>query len=360
MYEKIIKFILHYMDKLEKYASKIVKELLQLEEGEDLCINSENEFLYFARKVKDAALKATHRPVTFVITSNGKPSGLAPYDPQDYTAPKSKGRVMLHLERPRTLASPATDFDAVSQDMSSMMEYGHLAEPVYLDRRIAVPWCSVPCFDETDNDSWNRTLNSYLFAEDRIHFKHIRRCEALNRLHLRILHITGKGTDLTLELDEESHFIGKHVTLPSERAFFSGLQTDELSINLCRSCCSGKANASAMIMGNALDADLEIRDGIIVPDPRDYSQRLLSRFFLLEDNLDCISVLTITENKLRLSTGSNLLESLNEIPTRETDLTEDFIRTDFKLELEVQYSRIEAQADDGTQILLENGGQLLL
>lgn len=344
---------------LKKYAEKIVWNLLRLQDGEDLSINSENGYLYFAHLVKEEALKATHRPVTFVITRGGRPSAVAPYEPEDYTLPQSRGHVMLHLEHRTRPDQSFSDFESAAEDMGAMLRFGHLAEPIYLDRRIAVPWCSVPVFAEQDEENWNALLSSFLFSSPDISAQHLLRCQTLNRFGIRKLRLTGEKTDLELELDSGSQFIDNFITLSNSRSFFSGINTDLMKTNLKRLNCNGKAEVEALILGNALDSVVTFQDGILVTNPMDYSQRILKRFFLLEDNLDCLSILTIGEKGVCLSLGCNLLDSLKSIPKDEDHLPDGFVQTVFKLDLNLKCDKIQAFTPEG-EILLMNHGTLLL
>lgn len=348
------------MNEYDRYTYRIVNELLQLQAGEDLFINFEKKLLFFARLVKDAALAVTHRPVTLVMMSLGRPCGIAPYDPEDFCLPQSKGKAMLHLEKPSKLLSAANDFDEISKDMRTMMEYGHLSEPLILGRRIAVPWCSVPCFEENDVEGWGSFLSSRLFISGSVPSAHKDRCDSINLLKLRQLDILDGTSRLTLTLSDSSHFIGRHVELNETRSFFSGVETDALSINLDSRNCNGEAKVRTSLVGNRIDCQVIFTEGRLIPNSMDPSQRFFSRFFLLEEDSNRISSMTITADGIYLMLGSSILESMNIIPSDERELPSDFMRNVYQIKLELKPDRIEGITSHDEKMLLMNRGKLLI
>lgn len=341
-------------EKLQSYAEEITQRLLKLQEGEDLYINTEDEFLYFALIVKDKALKATHRPVTIVITEGGKPSDITPYEPEGGTASICKSKAMLHLQSLRREESPV-DFDKTAKDMGAMMRYSHLADPVYLDRRIALPWCSVPCFGQDDDKGWD----SLLGGPERMHENNLRRCDALNNYSIRSLRLTGKNTDLALMLDPFSRFAARHTRLSENRDFFNSLNTDEFTANLAGSACRGKAEIAASIMGTDMKAIVHVENGRLLTDPMDSGQRLLKRFFMLEKKLDRLSAIALKGSEAELILGPSSLESLMMTPSSESELPESFQTTVFMLRLSVMFDRMTATTSKGEELLLASGSETL-
>lgn len=341
-------------ESLNKYAKKITSSLLRLKESEDLIINAEEEHQYFARLIKDIALELTHRPVTLVITKDGKTSDTAPYDPLDYTLPQSQSKVLLHLYEANTQYQPYLgDFEDAPDDMNTMMKYSHLAEPIYTDRRIALPWASVPCFKEDDLASWKSFFQSYCFNLDpKESFK---KTKSLNDLQIIKLHLEGENSTLDLYPSSDSHFICPLFIVQQNRAFFSSFYTDQIKINLNSSLSSGNFEYKTSIMGHELKGQLTMRGGKI------YTQDKLLRSFLnLEESLNTVGVLVLSESEIKLEFGSNSVYSLNDYPTSEDDIDEDFLQGIFTFSLSLNISKITATTKSKEIITLKDNGKLLI
>ena len=338
-------------EKLLRYASKASSELLQLKSGEDLFINTEPEHLFFARMVKDAALRLTHRSVTIVILKGGRPYDTAVYDPEDFTLPDSAGKVMLHLLQPARSLSPAADFGQAARDMRLMMDYGHVAEPVFLDRRIAVPWCTLTCYGEDDTESWEGLLSRVLRLDAHAD---LQSCSVLNNLNVRSMDVINGDCRLTLSVHPGSFFCQAHTWLSPQRHFFQSENTDFFMVNLDSHSCHGEVLSETNILGNRVDALIRIDKGKLLPDPMQARQRLFSRFFLIEDSLNRLSSVRFSGNELHLTFGPGILDSLRVRPQTEEEL-DPLFNAVFKLDVRVLFERIEGTLSDGRSVMLSDG-----
>jgi aminopeptidase len=132
---------------LKRYAQLIIDVQLKLTEGDSLSINTEAITMHFARLLARQACLTTRQSVTIVETNHGKVVQAYPIEPEEKEIfrPPVHTSVMCHLFDLDTIPYRTdTDFASVVGEVTAIAKFGHLSDPVFLDRRIAVPWANVP------------------------------------------------------------------------------------------------------------------------------------------------------------------------------------------------------------------------
>ncbi len=132
---------------IERYARLIIDVQLKLVEGDNLSINTEARTMGFARYLAHEAVITTRLPVMIVETEGGKVIQAYPIEPQqkDLLRPQVGQAVMCHIvDLDNHPYDEDEDLGQIVKDAASLSRYGALADPVFLDRRIAAPWANIP------------------------------------------------------------------------------------------------------------------------------------------------------------------------------------------------------------------------
>lgn len=227
----------------DKYAHYIVNRMLRLEEGEKLSINCNEDTLPFAHVVAHEAAETTGQSVSLVYIENGKVESVDEIDPS-YQVKSDKGVAMLHLA-----SFPSFDMDA-ELDAKALQEFRLLSDPIFLDRRISVPWATayVPTtkwaefvygtgattdklwmdladlleLEDEDSVDLTETLEKVLSL----------RAQKLNSLKAITLKLESSTCELTLPLALDYKATPSAAKLKNGRTFYPSLPCEDISVAL--------------------------------------------------------------------------------------------------------------------------------
>ena len=292
------------------YANAIVTDFLSLRTGDALSINTDECDLEFARLIAQTALPVTDVTVKVLVIEDGKPSQVLEFDP---TPP-------AHL--PKAAVMHMLDIVVEQNDMGALQKLGHLADPLVLDRRIAVPWCVASVFDEGD-DAWNPLLSTLDVGVSSLSLASRYRRARLEAMNLADMTICGPQTELSLTVAPSSRFVDGNQVLSSGREFISGIDFDRLSFNVDRSSATGHAHGTVTVLGKSQDVDLVFEGGRLVDwthTPQMY------RILDFDENLKRIGYVSFRDNEVILNLGGALVEALSILPPTE-EMLPDFFNT---------------------------------
>lgn len=314
----------------EKYAQIIISSLLRLEEGENLYINTESSNLYFVRQLAKMASEHTGKTVNVLLTSKGKPEEVIPFDPKLFFSGTESRTVMLHIQGNKNISE-----DNIIPDLKNlvhMQKYGHLGEPVVLDRQIAVPWCVIPCPNENSEtfvDEW-KFIKNKIYPEGTNLTKQSSllslRKNFLNHQENTKLKIIGDNTNIEIEFCDNTHYISGETILKDGRSFLTSLDFMKLSRTISKNKTNGYGRFKTKIFGHDCDIDIEFKNGI--PTPKNTNQWISSYFGLETEHL-LPGFITLCDNNSSITLGPGLVESLN----FKDDLPNDFSQGIYSLEL---------------------------
>ena len=305
------------------YANAIVRDFLDLRTGDALSINTDECDLEFARLIAQTALPVTDVTVKVLVIENGKPSQVLEFDPTP-PAHLPKAAVMLRLSHERTVTQEGHMLDIVVEqnDMGALQKLGHLADPLVLDRRIAVPWCVASVFDEGD-EAWNPLLSTLDVGVSSLSLASRYRRARLEAMNLADMTICGPNTELSLAVAPSSRFVDGNQVLSSGREFISGVDFDRLSFNVDRSSASGHAHGTVTVLGKIQSVDLVFEDGRLV----DWTHTpQMDRILDFDENLKRIGYVSFRDNEVILNLGGALVEALSVLPPTE-EMLPDFFNT---------------------------------
>ena len=132
---------------LRRYARLVISAQLKLMEGDSLSINTESSTIQFARLLAKEATLSTRQTVMIVEINHGKVVQAYPIDPaeKEIFRPPVRTVVMCHLiDLDNKPYLSDIDLNQAKDEVTILAQYGMLSEPVFLDRRIAVPWANIP------------------------------------------------------------------------------------------------------------------------------------------------------------------------------------------------------------------------
>lgn len=317
----------------QAYAKAIVTDLLKLRAGDALSINTEEIDLEFAKEIANLALEITKVTVKIVVTEKGKPSQVLEFDPAP-PALDPKGFAMLRLAHESEEEKEDKEYLELivdKEDLVSVQKFGHLAEPILLNRRISVPWCVVKIHDN-DAEKWKEINNKIDLGIANQSLVADYRRQYLQQSDSVLLHITGKNTDFTIEIPEGSRFIGGTQVLPSGRNFLNSLDFDVISfITNCNSL-DGKLEAHCKILGKELDCTFVFKEGKLVAWT---PEKELNSLFNFDKNLKKPGYISFRDKEFTLHLGGSLVEGLETIPEDESLLPEYFNKSLYTLKLQL-------------------------
>ncbi len=232
----------------DSYAYRIVHSMLRLQEGERLNVTAGPETIAFAHKVAHEAADSSGVPASLVYVENGRVESADEIAPTSGSPRDPEGEVMLHL----AAFTPSTFKEEDELDAIHLQAHRLLADPVFLDRRISIPWAVayVPTatwaefvhgpgatvdrlyldlaealtLDEEDDHS--ATLEKVLSM----------RAEKLSSLHLRKIRLESPMVTLEADVARGASIGTSAVRLPSGRFFYPSLPCEDLIIPVdCRS-----------------------------------------------------------------------------------------------------------------------------
>ena len=304
-----------------EYARAIVEDLLSLRLGDALSINTEEVDLPFAKTVAEAALPVTDVTVKIVVINQGKPVQVLEFDPAPPAhLPRSYAMLRLsHVSKPVTEGS-FLDVEVDRNDLGSIQKLGHLAEPVVLDRRIAVPWCVADVFDSDDIPAWDALSRKINLNIPNQSLSAQYRSRSLENSDIAELYFKGEGTDFSVSVPRESLFTGGHRVLGSGREFLTGMDFDMLSFLVDKDSAEGYFTADITVFGHRQKARFEFADGRLVSWTHSPQ---LDRLLSFDEQLGRIGYISMRDNEIVVNLGGAVLDSLSDVPISE-DLLPDW------------------------------------
>lgn len=228
----------------EKYINLIIKDILRLKVGEKLTINCNEESIYFAKDLANEAAKTTRVNVNVVYIIKGKVENVTEIEPVDPIFEKNMGNAMIYLA---TFDNPF--FTMGEFDAKTLQEFKLLAEPVFADRQIAIPWATiyVPTLswaeflfpNDVSVDRLWQLINEIFDLDEDFDlntFTQIallnQRCKWLNEMQIEALELKSSTCDLYLPLAKETLVSTSATILPNGREFISTFPCEDIIIPL--------------------------------------------------------------------------------------------------------------------------------
>lgn len=304
------------------YQDLISDKLLGLMKGDALSINVEEKDFPLAREIALAAASRTQVPVKIVVTDNGKPTDVVDIDPEG-TFAQALSHVLLRLESEREAGIPVLlpDFEEEEENFPLLQRYGHLSEPVSVNRRISVPWCVLPS---------DREKLSLINADKALEADY--RIKYINSLSPSLLEFSGEDNSFSLLIPPSVSFTGGTSVLPNGRRFLNSMNFDRMVCPVDCNSADGRISAQTTILGKRCNVVLEFRDGVLVDYNGPAEFKMLTQ---LDDKLEKPGYISLRDKEFHVYLGGSVFEGVDGEFEDEEDLPEFFNRSLYSLRLEL-------------------------
>jgi len=304
---------------LARYVRIIIDIQLKLIEGDNLSINTEARSMEFARILAREAVLTTRLPVMIVETEAGKVIQAYPIDPQekDLFRPEVGQPVMCHIvDLDNHPYDEDEEFDEICKDVATLAGYGALADPIFLDRRVSVPWANIPYPGprwatallgrrSSDDEAWqllakimrleSEDASSFWEGQDGVIAWRKKRLDALS---LSTVTLTGDGWSLSGDLAPMTHFCGGSSSLASSRHFIPTLPIQAVVGSFASDTVNGTVEASRpfYVLGSRVEgASFTIEDGMVVHWQARCGQEALDAYFAVDEGARLVSTLALSD-----------------------------------------------------------------
>lgn len=304
---------------LERYLRIIIDVQLKLVEGDNLSINTEARSMEFARSLAREAVLTTRLPVMIVETEAGKVIQAYPIDPKekDLFRPEVGQAVMCHIvDLDNHPYDEDEEFDEICKDVASLALYGALSDPIFLDRRVSVPWANIPYpgprwatallgHRASDDEAWqllakimrleSEEAASFWQGQANVIAWRKKRLDALSRSTVTL---TGDGWSLRGSLAPMTHFCGGASTIFSGRTFIPTLPIQAVVGSFASDTVNGTVEASRpfYVLGSRVEgASFTIEGGTVIQWHARRGQEALDAYFAVDEGARRVSTLILTD-----------------------------------------------------------------
>jgi aminopeptidase len=304
----------------ERYAELIIAIQLRLSEGDSLTINTNARTMNFARLVARKATHVTKLPVTIVETSMGKVLQTYPIDPIEKRGmrPQVKTSVLAHIvDLDEFPYGEDEDWNEPSHEVRTLAHYGHLSDPVFLDRRISIPWANIPypgtawaasmlgrlvSIEEMWNlfgilmrltsdwspTYWTEQANVLSYRE-----------KILNTSLGKMISIKGSETELIGEQSPLTGWISGVFRLASGREYIPLLPVQSVHTAFKTGSTNGKVRAGSpftLFGAPVTEAAFTIEDGVVVSYDAREGKEALKKYFEVDEGTKAVSGISLADS----------------------------------------------------------------
>lgn len=305
---------------LRRYARLVITAQLKLMEGDTLSINTESSTIQFARLLAKEATLSTRQTVMIVEINHGKVVQAYPIDPaeKEIFRPPVRMVVMCHLidlDSKPYLAN--IDLNQAKDEVATLSQFGMLSEPVFLDRRIAVPWANIPYpgyswaaqllgKHASDEEMWKlfsalyRLENDWAssFWEEQGMMLEYRK-QRLNALGESHLTLEGDGWTMNANQARQTIWAGGRSKLSNNRSFVPILPMQSIHTSVDCTSAQGSFIASRpfQVLGTeVVGARFTIKDGKVVAYQAEQGENALAAFFAVDEGARTVSEISLADN----------------------------------------------------------------
>jgi aminopeptidase len=304
---------------LRRYARLIITAQLKLERGDSLSINTEGSHMDFARMLAKSACEATLQSVNIVETNHGKVVQVVQMDPvePEIFRPETRGFVMCHIfSLDDTPYQNSEEPSSLAKEVTMLGSFGLLSEPVFLNRRIAVPWANIPLpgpiwatqllgEEATNLEMWNlfATIfrleddNTSRFWESQGNLLHFRK-QKLNKLGLLDLTLTGSGWEIKAKMAKATVWADGMHTVSSGRKFIPSLPMQNVFASVDCSSANGTITASRpfLLFGQTVEeASFVIANGKVTSFSATKGKAALEAYFAIDEGANRMAEISLAD-----------------------------------------------------------------
>ncbi|MBI9094217.1 MAG: aminopeptidase [Sphaerochaeta sp.] len=305
---------------LRRYARLVIEIQLKLQRGDALSINTEHSTMSFARMLATMACESTLQTVSIVETNHGKVAQVVEFDPVEkrIKRPPVTGYVMCHLiDLDSAPYSTDEKVSSIPGEVGKLGTYGLLSDPVFLDRRIAVPWANIPLPGPlwamqllgkaaSEEDMWALFAKIYRLEDDhglkfwldQANLLQYRK-QSLSKKGKLTLTIKGNGCDLQTTIADKTKWTGGDSSVSSGRTFMQILPMQHVHASLDSTLTEGsfKSLRPFLLLGKLVEeASFTIEKGKVVSYSAKQGKEALDAYFAVDEGASVVSGLSLADN----------------------------------------------------------------
>ncbi len=309
----------------KRYAKTILNDFLKLKKGDALSVNVEESDFDIAKIFASEAIRITDVQVKIVVTEKGRPVDVIEFDPEIPGRTKTIGFALLRIahsensDEGKIIDGQILDNYPDKDDFVSIQKLNHLAEPVVLNRRLAIPYCVVPSSAVDFKDS---VSDKMIYVDYRKKF--------LNGKDVEQLHFIGGNTDFTVDIPYYNLFNSNHVQLSNGRDFISSTDLEKISCTLDMNSMEGNLDAESVILGRKQKVCLKYKNGKLI-DCSDSKQ--LKTLMSYDLNVVKPGFLEMADKSFDLFLGGSQLGNFKKEPEDENSIPDSFNTCVYSLKL---------------------------
>lgn len=318
------------MGLFDRYSDIIVNSLLRVEEGESVSINTEEADFEFARIIASKVVEISKVSAKVVVTENGKPVDVIDFDPP-VRGFEAKTISMLHLQHYDRKPNQDSDILEVlvdKDDLKTVQKLGHLADPVILNRRINIKWCTVPSY-YPDDMRLEKLVNDFSDDIDSKILATNYRKQFLNSVDIDKMSFKGEHCDFTVEIPENSKFTGGSRFLSDGKEYISGIDFQNIVTNIDCFSIDGWFEAQCCLNGKNESVRMEYKEGKITAFG---GSNALGKFVNYDEYSAYPGYISLNDKSFSIILGASLVNCLKDEPENTEDLYNGFNLSLYKLE----------------------------
>lgn len=301
------------------YAQLVCNGQLKLRVADVLSINTEESTYDFALLLARRACNITKLTVNIVVTKNGKVIEEVPMEPEvlDIHKPNPGTPVMcriLDLDD-YTYYSLDNPHD-IEKDLVGINKFGNLSDPLVLNRRISVPWCTIimpslsfaqAVLKEVEQGDQHKLLeilyrldqeDPEVYWENQANLLTYRK-KLVNSMGDGIITVDNSKTNFVGKILSKSNWAGGQTILRNNRTFYHKLPSQNIHATLDNKSCDGLITASRAfhLFGQIVrNASFNVENGRVTSFSASEGYEALNTFFSSDENANIVSGIALSDD----------------------------------------------------------------
>lgn len=300
------------------YAQLVCNGQLKLRVADVLSINTEESTYDFAMLLARKACNITKLTVNIVVTKNGKVIEEVPMDPDllDIHKPNPGIPVMCRIVDFSTYTYFSLDDPhTIENNLVEINNFGNLSDPLVLNRRISVPWCTIimpsltfaqALLNEVEQGDQIRLLevlyrldqeDPEVYWENQANLLTYRK-NLVNSMGDGIISVANSNTNLVSKICAKTNWAGGHTVLRNNRTFYHKLPSQNIHTTLDNKSSDGTIVASrpfhlfGQVVKNAI---FNVENGVVTSFSASEGYEALNTYFKSDKNANIVSGIALSD-----------------------------------------------------------------
>ncbi|MGH4037420.1 MAG: aminopeptidase [Sphaerochaeta sp.] len=300
------------------YAQLVCNGQLKLRVADVLSINTEESTYDFALLLARKACNITKLTVNIVVTKDGKVTEEVPMEPEilDFQKPNPGTPVMCRImDLSDYTYYTLDDPHDLEKNLVEINKYGNLSEPLVLNRRISVPWCTVAfpsltfaqaLLKDVEQGDQHRLLEVLMrldqedpevYWENQANLLSYRK-KLVSSMGDGIITLDNSKTNLVTKILDKANWAGGHCKLRNNRTFYHKLPSQNIHTTLDNKASDGTFAASRNfhLFGKVVkNASFNVENGRVTSFSASEGYDALNAYFASDENANIVSGIALSD-----------------------------------------------------------------